>query len=649
MSERNGKRKVYRFLAGAVLAGELSVLADIAVVLLGQMFSLSVFLLLAAGLTLSFYIFDCFTRKNLTIAAGTIFAVIILAGSAGALVWDQFGSWADYNPVDSGKKELYAERDVMVIVPHQDDELNILGGVMEEYVRYGSNVYPVFVTNGDYYGIPETRFREALDVCAHMGIPKENVIFLGYGDTWAEGGPHIYNAEPGVVIESYHGKTATYGTEAHGVFRAGNPYSIDNYLKDLEDVILSRKPDVIFCSDYDSHIDHKALSMAFEKVMGKILKENPDYRPQVFKGYAYMSAWYAQPDYYAPNILSTGNVFEVPYYQYPKNYQWEERVRFPVDASLLSRSLLHSGAHETMLLYSSQDAQLHTAGVVNGDKVFWKRDTNSLCYGAEIFTSSSDSALLNDFMLLENFNLIDPEHSPFDGVWIPAAEDEERTVTVALDRPSDIYSVVLYDHPSETQNILDAVIIFDDGIQLRTGPLAPGGAATEILVQKTDVSSFRIRLVLTEGEAAGLTEVEAFSGKRTTDMKLLKIVDRDGNFVYDYWTAPQGNALFGFYTYGEVLPVTPENYRISCDNVRCSIQWENGNFAVFCPSGETATVTVTDSDGVVSDSIYIQNPGWRERLQCWLCQTVEELLYVGYCEGRHWQLATVRILDQFRK
>ena len=90
MSERNGKRKVYRFLAGAVLAGELSVLADIAVVLLGQMFSLSVFLLLAAGLTLSFYIFDCFTRKNLTIAAGAILGVIILAGTVGALVWDQF-------------------------------------------------------------------------------------------------------------------------------------------------------------------------------------------------------------------------------------------------------------------------------------------------------------------------------------------------------------------------------------------------------------------------------------------------------------------------------------------------------------------------------------------------------------------------------
>jgi len=648
VGERNRKRKVYRFLMGAVLAGELSVLADVAAVLLGWSFSLSAFLLMMAALVLCFYVFDCFTRKNLTVAVASITGTILLAGMAGMLIWSQFGNWAHYRTVDAGKAELYADREVMVIVPHQDDELNILGGVMEEYVRYGSRVYPVYVTNGDYYGMAETRFREALDVCAHMGIPEENVIFMGYGDTWAEDGPHLYNAAPGTVLQSYNGNTETYGTEVHAVFREGRKYTKDNYLADLEAVILSRKPDVIFCSDYDSHIDHKALTLAFEKVMGKILKEHPDYRPRVFKGYAYMSAWYAQPDYYEVNISSTGNVFEIPYYQYPENYRWEMRVRFPVDASQFSRSLLQSGVHETMLGYRSQDAQLHTAAVANGDKVFWQRDTNSLCYSADIVTSSSDGGLLNDFMLLDNHDLADAEHPPFDGVWIPEPEDGERTVTVTLEVPSDVHSIILYDHPSEHQNIVDAVIIFDDGIQLRTGPLDAGGAATEIPVEKTNVSSFRIQLVTTEGEQAGLAEVEVFSEKRSTDMKLLKIVDSDEDFVYDYWVPREGTALFDFYTYGELPPVTADHYQISCDNSMCSAEWNNGSLLIGCPEGEAATVTVASRDGSVSDSIYIQNPGWLERLQCWLCQTVEEVLYVGYCKGLHWQLATVRILDIFR-
>lgn len=648
MAERNAKRRIYRFLISAVLAGELVVLLDIAVVLLNRMLSISAFALTAAGLTLFFYAVPRFTRKNLTIAAASILGAIALVTTAGILLWQNFGSRAAYQKVDSGKQALYADREVMVIVPHQDDELNILGGAMEEYVNYGSKVYPVFVTNGDYYGLAETRFQEAVDVCANIGIAKENLIFLGYGDTWAEGGPHLYNAEPGTVLKSYHGKTETYSTSVQSVFREGRTYTIDHLLEDMEAVILSYRPDVIFCSDYDFHIDHRALSLAFEKVMGKILKENPDYRPQVFKGYAYLTAWYARPDFYELNLLSTGNVFEDPYYQYPRNYRWEDRVRFPVDAATLSRSLLQSKAYETLLLYYSQEAMYQAAGIVNGDKVFWNRDTNSLCYGAEITVSSSDGTVLNDFMLTDNDNLVDMQHEPFDGVWIPETGDQDRSVTVTFAEPSEIYSIVLYDHPSEEHNVADAVIVFDDGTQLRTGPLDPYGAATEILIEKKGVSSFEVCLVVTEGTQAGLSEVEAFRQKTETDMKCLKIVDQGDNFVYDYWLPKEGRAQFSFYTYGNVLPMSKENYRVTCDNEQCSAEINNGKLEVFCPVGETATVTVADKEGKLSDSIYVQNPGWLERLQATLCQKAEELVFVGYCEGRHGQLVLVRVRNILR-
>lgn len=648
MAERNTKRRIYRFLISAVLAGELAVLADIAVVLLYHSLPVSAFLLMAAGLWLCFYTMPWFTRKNLTIAAASVLGLVALTGTVGMLVWQQFGTWAAYQKVDSGKQAVYAERRVMVIVPHQDDELNILGGVMEEYVNYGSEVYPVFATNGDYYGIAQTRFQEAVDVCANIGIPKENVIFMGYGDGWSKDGPHLYNAEPGVVRTSQNGKTETYGTAVQGVFREGRAYTIDNFLEDMQDVILAYRPDVIFCSDYDTHKDHRALSLAFEKVMGKLLKENPDYRPQVFKGYAYLSAWYAQPDFYEVNLTSTGNVFEEPYYQYPKVYRWEDRVRFPVDAATLSRSLLNSKAYETLRLHLSQEAQYQAASVVNGDKVFWYRDTNSLCHLAEIAVSSSDGTLLNDFMLTENHNLVDTEHLPFDGVWIPEADDEEKSATVTFAEPSDVRSIVLYDHPSEEHNVTDAVIVFDDGTQLRTGPLDPYGAATEIPVEKGNVTSFRVCLVVTEGENAGLSEIEAFANKPEADMKLLKIVDLRDNFVYDYWLPKDGSARFGFYTYGNVPAVSADNYQVACDNDSCSAEIKNGKLEVSCPVGETATITVTCNDGTLSESIFVQNPGWMERTQCILSQKAEGVLFVGYCNGRHWQLATVKVLDILR-
>jgi probable selenium-dependent hydroxylase accessory protein YqeC len=71
--------------------------------------------------------------------------------------------------VTSGKK-------VMLQVPHQDDDFNVLGGVIEEYVKYGSEATVVFSTNGDYNGLAETRFREAQNALGHIGIPKDHPV-----------------------------------------------------------------------------------------------------------------------------------------------------------------------------------------------------------------------------------------------------------------------------------------------------------------------------------------------------------------------------------------------------------------------------------------------------------------------------------------
>lgn len=37
-----------------------------------------------------------------------------------------------------------------VFAPHEDDEINIYGGIIEQYVKNGSQVRIVFSTNGDF-------------------------------------------------------------------------------------------------------------------------------------------------------------------------------------------------------------------------------------------------------------------------------------------------------------------------------------------------------------------------------------------------------------------------------------------------------------------------------------------------------------------
>lgn len=624
------KRNWISFCLNAVLAAEVLMLIDGAVVYTGKTLSISTAAGLLAVLTALCCLIFRRNRKRILTVLAAIPVVLSIAAAAGFACWKLFSITAGYQNPDSGKVQIYGDRRVMVIVPHQDDELNILGGVLEEYVRYGSEVYAVFVTNGDYYGVVNDRYREALAVFEKLGVPEDQVIFLGYGDNWREDGPHIYNAASGAVLESYIGQSATYGTSLHPAYREGRAYTIDNLAEDFRDVILEVAPDIIFCTDYDRHIDHKGTTLLFDKVMGVILKEKEDYRPVVYKSYAYGTAWEAETDFYAQNIRSTQNLFAEPYLQKPVVYRWDDRIRFPVKGDGLSRSLIGSEQYEYLSLHESQLIKLRAASIVNGDRVTWQRYTDSLCLSAEIEASSGQPGLLNDFMLIENHDLRDESRLPYDGVWIPEDSDSEKTVTVTFAAQSDVFSVVLYDHPSEEHNILNAVITFEDGTKVETGPLDPYGAATSIRVNKEQISAFSVAIAESEGELAGLSEIEAFAEEPRPDGRFIKLMDENGDFLYDYWTEKDGTALLSLHLHGDLPALTAENYWIGTDSELASAVLEDGVIRVNCPVGEAFVLNVTCDGAGVSDSIHIRNPGRVERMWVGLWQKAEEEVYTRY-------------------
>lgn len=558
-------------------------------------------------------------RRVLTLAGAVVVGTAVFCGICFG-VWHTFQKTASYRDVDVHKQQVYEGREVMVIVPHQDDEINLLGGVIEEFMAYGSNVRIVFVTNGDFDGIPQTRMEEAIAYGALVGIPEENILFLGYGDRWdPDWGYHVYNAPEGLTVPSRYGAVQTYGMESHPAYREGNAYTAANYLADMESVILEYRPEVIFCSDYDDHIEHQAVSLNFEKAMGNILRQNPDYQPIVYKGYAYNTAWYAAPDFYGPNIRSTENVFEEPFCNEPRVYRWEGGIRFPVDGGTLSRSLVSSDAYEALHIYASQNGQTFARSVVNGDRVFWQRRTDSLLARAEVTASSGDSGLLNNFMRIDNFDLWEQEH-PYDGVWIPEDDDPEKKVTVTFPEPQNIYSIVLYDHPSETDNVLEAEIGFDDGTSIRTGALDAGGAATEILVEKQGVKGFAVTLLETEGENPGLTEIEALPTRTQGDVAFAKLMDASGQFVYDYWLCDGDTGVFALYTHGMEL----RQLQAASDNPNVAVSVSGGEVHVTCPKGEEGTITLSDENGRTLDSVFVSNPGIAKRLHTRMGQRMEE-------------------------
>ena len=550
----------------------------------------AIFLITAAAVVLTkprpstlwvFFIFAIF-------AAATIIIAIIFG----------FNRSADYKAVDNGKSKLYSDKNVLILVPHQDDELIVAGGVIEEYVRYGSKVSLAFVTNGDYSTSGQTRMSEALSVAQALKIPENRVFFLGYGDRATA---QLYMTPEGQLVQSAGGYTATYGLDSHPAYRDGREYIRENLVGDLCDLLLEVRPDIIFCTEIEEHMDHSAVSLFLDEALSEILSSTDDYTPIVLKSSCYATAFYAVNDFYSLNILST--VDPVNGGHFAGIYNWEDRLRLPVSADGLSRSLFGCDTYKQFCLHNSQLIRRQAEGAINGDRVFWLRDTSSLCYDASISASSGYHSFLNDYKICDNFDLYDDFTNLSNNTWVPDEADSEKSFTVILKNPSHIQRICLYDDPDPSVNVLNALITFDDGSSFETGALNKN-SVTGFAVNKDNVTSFSVKLLKTEGIGAGITEIEAYSSQRDYGFDFIKLQNMQGDFVYDYYTNLKGEENFLIYSSG----VSGE-FNVSSDNPNCVVKYEDGIVSVKCPKDQSCVITVISENGNYSDSVVVTNPG----------------------------------------
>lgn len=581
------------------LAAEIAVLADFLFAAgergLPRSAFWSIFIIGAAAL----FALHGFTRRARRIAA------LSLAGAAALALLGGFAAWrlslpaAAYKTPETEPKVFFAGQRVLAVVPHEDDDANLLTGVLEEYTAAGSEVYVVFVSTGDAAGRGEERVYEAVRSLALSGVPEENVIFLGYGDSIPDDGIHIYNAAPNAVTPSLSGRTETHAAPNHEAYREGTSYTHENLLADLRGVIEELRAGVIFCTDYDENIDHRAVSLFFDEALGEILAAAPDYDPVVLKGFAYSTAFHAPADFFdSVNILST----VCPGSERMENgvYLWADRVRLPVDGGGLSRSLYACRGFAAAEEYESQKLWRMTPRIINGDKVFWQRCTGSLLYGAAVRVSSGNGAELNDFRLLHSSDLAGGA-PPQEAAWVPESGDAVREAEFSFPA-ADVTEIRLYDAPSPEDNVLAAEIVFPSGNRYEVRNIDPAGTA--VAVDEPDCGGFTVRLLETEGSAAGLTEIEAYAGAHDALPRLLKLTDADGNFVYDYrLSGAETGAVFSLYALGASGDMA--DYTVTCTGDGCAAEVRNDRLYVSCPRGRSCTVTMSDETGTLSDSVYV--------------------------------------------
>lgn len=167
---------ILHLILSLILSIETIIIIDFAMVLKGIHFKLSLY-----GISLlSQFILLAFCSDTPNILLFTLAATLFLIPWVMYLLWLPFAKTShDFEDVDNGKTACYGNKKVLLIVPHQDDEINVLGGIFEEFIKYGSTVHIVYaITNGTIQGF---RYTEALNLCKHIGIPDSNVTFLGYG------------------------------------------------------------------------------------------------------------------------------------------------------------------------------------------------------------------------------------------------------------------------------------------------------------------------------------------------------------------------------------------------------------------------------------------------------------------------------------
>lgn len=547
-------------------------------------------------------------------------AVIIIAATAAAEKYIKSGTVYDFPQTD--RSDVFSEKNVMLFAPHEDDEINLYGGIIESYVKYGSTVRIVFSTNGDNYGIGKIRINEALNVADSYGIPRENIIFLGYGDCLVDKyGKHIYNCPNGEAIISKKGYRRAYGTKNHPSYTQ-HLFKRENIAEDMKSVILKYLPDEIFCCDYDGHADHRAISLFFEEALNDILKSKSDYRPEVFKGFAYSTAWNGLNDYYGINAASTH--LREPCERMAENgvYAWADRVRFPSESTALSRIMQNSSSYKAMMNYSSQTATDHANGILNSDKVFWKRRTDSVLLNAEIRASSGDASNIASFKLVDCDDIAKAEKKPFDGIWTAEKGDAAPAVSFRLSEKKRVACVALYASPIEENKVLNARVELGN-FSFETG--AVRGSKTSFVYEFAPIETDVITVSVTEWEGfASLLKIEAFEHPESKKPQFIKLVDENDDFCFDYITDISGKCSLSVYSYPE-NNILPTELTVDGD---ISAKRENGKIKIICPPEKQGILTVYLKDEPsVSDSIRISNPSVKKRRAFRRKQKLEQALW----------------------
>ena len=431
-------------------------------------------------------------------------------------------------------EQFFHGHSVMFIVPHEDDEINMAGATIYGAIQEGLEVYVVFLTNGDYEYSFDVRRNEVYQMAKEIGLPKENIIFLGFGDFIG----HEVIQNKLAIITSHANHDKTYGFDfASLVMNEAQPYSWSGIIQSLIDVILHFKPDTIIATDYDTHVDHRLCALTVESAMEWIIKHT-QFRPQLLKGFAYATGYETVDDYYSNHLLSTViNEKALPSNDFSTGnptLSWTHRLRISVPYDCRKGALVTNPIFKAMAAHMSQEGYKRGSRLINGDQVFWRRRTDNLSLNAVITVSSGEAKHLNDFMRFNTENVKSNIYNPEDYMWIPTIDDIERKAHIEFKENTVIQVIQLFGNVQNTYSPCSIRIEMSNGKQIILDEIAHMGNGISYVFDEPLLLEW-IDIYI-DKQCLGLSEIELYSSN--SDIYDYCHILADNHFMYDWVVYP---------------------------------------------------------------------------------------------------------------
>ena len=412
------------------------------------------------------------------------------------------------------KIDYFESKKILIIIPHQDDEIHLAGSIIAS-LKDTRNIYVAYTTSGDYAYNASVRYKEAIKSLWQLGkIKRENIFFLAYPDQSYEAKEHIYTTKGDYISANGHSETYSpsqkYQTLNYQLHNKEAKYNKENLEKNIQELILKIKPEIIICNDLDFHPDHIMTSILFEKALGKILKSNKEYRPIVLKGFTYENCYFGPDDLFEQeNEMKfqkdkSGNLISNQYYNI------QDSLKINISPKCYTQNLFANKIFKAILKHKSQNLVSHTTRMINTNQVYWKRNTNNLLFNAQTEASSGNKEYLNDFSLSDTDYILNGNKVPIkynQGIWIPDNDDNEKRITITFDNKEYVECIKLYNGLINKNYIKEIEIKLDNK---KAEKYTLEDKLINSISIKANVEKIEIK-VIDDKCSNGFSEIEAFS------------------------------------------------------------------------------------------------------------------------------------------